>query len=267
MFSDLKNKILLVLILLIVILTSSYYLGLSAYSIHYLRSFFNPFIATANSLTYKLGDFLSIYFIYPQLKADNQHLRQELINLSLQHVELESLKQENEFLKKELAFIEEYKYKHLITKVIGRTPVGNNFYLIINKGYLDGLKEGLAVTTYQGVIIGTIKKAQDHIAFVQLLTDSQSKISAIINAQPSSLGLIRGSYNINLKMELIPKETEIKIGDLVTTSGLDNYIPPGLLIGKIYSLQTDQEKLWQEALIEPTLDYHKIQLVDIILPD
>lgn len=267
MFSRLKNKILLGLAIFIVILTLAYYLGLSAYSLSYLRNFLNPLVSVSNSLTYKISDFLSIYFIYPHLKADNQHLRQELIDLAVQHIELENLKQENDFLRKELAFIEEYKYNHLIARVIGRAPVENNFYLIINKGYLDGLKNGLAVTTHQGVIIGTIKKTEDCLAFVQLLTDNQSKLSAIINAQPNSLGLLRGSYNINLKMELIPKQVQIKIGDLVSTSGLDNYIPPGLLIGRVYDLQADQEKLWQEALIEPILDYHKVQLVDIILPN
>ncbi len=268
MLSNVKKKTTLGLFVFIVFLFLVYYTGISSYPFTYLRWLINPVLSVSSKLTYQISDFLSAYFIYPKIKADNQYLRESLVNLAVQRAEIDKLRQENQFLKKELAFQDEYGYKTVLARIIGRSVLAddNSFYLILNKGSLSGLKPGLAVTTHQGVIIGVLKKVQSNLSFVQLLTDRHSKISAVIKSQPGSLGLLRSSYNLNLKMELIPNQAKIEAGDLVTTSGLDNYIPAGLLIGRVYQVDSDHEKLWQQALVEPLLNYQQIQLVDIILP-
>jgi len=64
----------------------------------------------------------------------------------------------------------------------------------------------------------------------------------------------------------LPKDIKINENDLVVTSGLEENIPAGLIIGRISKVATTPEKYWQEALVEPAVDYQTIRLVTIIIP-
>ena len=52
-------------------------------------------------------------------------------------------------------------------------------------------------------------------------------------AEESALGIAHGQHNINLKIDMLPKDIPILEGDLVATSGLESNIPAGLIIGQI----------------------------------
>ncbi len=262
-----KNKISLILVIICLILITGYYFGFARYSTRYFRAIFNPIVKSANFTSNGLADFLSVYFNKQDLFKLNQKLQDKIIDLSIKNIELETLRQENKFLKKELNFIDNNNFTYLIARIIGHGPDYISTDFIINKGSLSGLKPGLAVTTHQGVIIGKIDKVETNIAHIKLLNDNQSKISATIAAKGSALGLVSGEHNLNLKIELLPKDIKLVKDDIVATSGLDDYIPAGLLIGTIYQIDSSQEKLWQQALIEPALDYNNIHLVDILIPN
>jgi rod shape-determining protein MreC len=64
----------------------------------------------------------------------------------------------------------------------------------------------------------------------------------------------------------LPKDIDISVDDLVATSGLEPDIPAGLIIGQVSKVDKAQEKFWQEAMIEPAVEYHTIRLVTVILP-
>jgi len=262
-----KNKVSLIVAIICLILIATYYLGVSRYSTRYFRAVLNPVVKSANFTSGSLADFLSVYFNKQDLFEINQQLQKQVIDLSIKNIELETLRQENEYLKKELNFIDDNNYIHLIARIIGRGPDYISTDLIINKGLLAGIKPGLAVTTNQGVIIGKISKVENNIAHIKLLNDNQSKISAIVASKNSALGLVSGEHNLNLKIELLPKDVALAEHDIISTSGFDDYIPAGLLIGTIYQIDSSQEKLWQQALVEPALDYSNIHLIDVLIPN
>lgn len=262
-----KNKISLVLVIICFILITVDSLGASRYSIRYFRAILNPIVKSANFTSASLADFLSVYFNRQDLFKVNQDLREKIVDLSIKNIELTTLRQENEFLKAELDFKDSYDYTSLIARIIGRGPDYISTDLIINQGSLVGVKSGFAVTTAQGVIIGKISEVEDNLAHIRLLSDNQSKISAIVAAKQTSLGLVSGEHNLNLKIELLPKDIKLNADDIVATSGLDDYIPAGLFIGNIYQIDSSQEKLWQQALIEPALDYYNVRLVNILIPN
>jgi len=54
---------------------------------------------------------------------------------------------------------------------------------------------------------------------------------------------------------------------MVGTSGLERDIPEGLLIGEIVKITNEDEKLWQEAIVRPFVDYDEVRLVTVILPE
>jgi rod shape-determining protein MreC len=67
-------------------------------------------------------------------------------------------------------------------------------------------------------------------------------------------------------MNFIPQSAEISLDDVVVTSGLEQYIPRGLIIGKIIEVTKDNNELWQNAVIESTVDSEDLVIVSVLLP-
>ncbi len=242
------------------------YTPIRRYSLDYLYKIFNPILSSNNFISYSLSNFLASYLTHSDLASTNQQLRQEIVKLYRENINLKFLRQENKTLKSELQFVSSYNYRHLVAHVIGHGASYLNTQLIIDKGYLDGLRIGLPVVADRGILIGRLSKIEQHISYVRLLTDNQSKLSVNIIGDRPALGFLHGEHNLNLKVEFLPKDISLHKGDLASTSGLDLNIPGGLLIGKIYNLSFSQKDLWQEAYVEPLLDYQVIYFVDILLP-
>jgi cell shape-determining protein MreC len=67
-------------------------------------------------------------------------------------------------------------------------------------------------------------------------------------------------------MDLIPQDQQVSQDQLVATSGLDQFIPPDLLIGKITAISKTAGELFQQASVEPLLSYNTIDIVSVIIP-
>jgi len=52
----------------------------------------------------------------------------------------------------------------------------------------------------------------------------------------------------------------------VVTSGLEEKIPGGLVIGKVTKVNSDSNEVWQSADIEPLIDFDHLTMVSILLP-
>jgi rod shape-determining protein MreC len=65
-------------------------------------------------------------------------------------------------------------------------------------------------------------------------------------------------------MNYIPQNEIIKVGDMVITSGLEENVPSGLLIGVIEAVEKEAYQPFQKAVITPSVDLTKIKQVLVI---
>jgi len=219
---------------------------------------------------YKAGVDLSNTEVRLLSKAElielNQELKDQVLDLTIRITELKIFEEENKELVKQLDFLSRQPYQTVTARIIGRSPDYSEDILIINRGSKDGLKDGLAVIAEEGVLIGKIIKTERNQSKVMVLTDAQSKVAAAILNQNRTVGLVEGQYGLSAKLGLIPQNEEVKVNDLVITSGLEENIPKGLLIAKVDHLTTQPNDVFQSALLSLLLDYNKINLVSVILP-
>jgi rod shape-determining protein MreC len=66
-------------------------------------------------------------------------------------------------------------------------------------------------------------------------------------------------------MEYVPLDKKISIGDSVVTSGLEENIRWGILIGQIVEINKKDNSIFQELTIKPLLNPN-FKIVSIILP-
>lgn len=227
-----------------------------------------------------IGEKLSPFFVKKDLIEENKELRSKLAKLYKENVDLKLRERDYQILKTQLEFLEEKDYQYILAQVIGKTPEPLSQTLIINRGSQDGLKEGLAVTIDDGILIGKLTKVDKNTSQVLLLLDHQSRVAALVqrsisqkdkisqsaNSEALAPGIIKGQFDLSLIMDLIPLDKKITPDDPVITSGLEPDIPAGLLIGYVESVETSPNQLFQKAIVRPLANFEGLRIVTIILP-
>lgn len=229
---------------------------------------YNAFFPTQDWLFKKSNKF-GLFFYYlinaNKLMAENNLLKDKINELIKKQTELEITRQENQNLKNSLNYLSTVNYNYLTAKIIGRN-IQNPQLLILDKGGMNGVKDNLIVIYNNGVVLGKISQTANYLSYLLLLTDNQSLIAAKIINQNNTTSLIRGELGISANMTMVPQEENININDIVITSGLEENIPSGLLIGQILEIKNSPEALFKNAIIKPFFDIRQTEYVTIILP-
>ena len=203
--------------------------------------------------------------------------RETINQLTAERAELKFLEEENLVLRKQLNFLAKSDYRYVMANIISRSQPEsdsiNSRAIIIDKGKNDGLYAGLAVTSVQGmaassrgVIIGKVINAKDNLSEIYLITDKKCKLASAILGENKTIGIAAGELGLTIKMNFIPQTEKIKINDLMATSGLEQGIPRGLLIGRVVKVDKENNEVWQSATIEPQINLDSLSVVAVLIP-
>ena len=199
-----------------------------------------------------------------KVKDENQTLKEKNIQLELANSNLKEDAVENEYLRKELSFFKENNYDYLIGDIIGKSLSSYEQLLFVNKGSLDNVRTGDPVIINDGILIGKIYKVYKTYSMILLVIDNNSAVAATVQNNDKTVGIINGVYGLSMRMDFIPQTEETTIGDKVISSGLERYVPRGLLIGMIDDIHYKQGELFKSATIKPLVDFNKITIVTIL---
>ena len=211
-----------------------------------------------------IQDFLTAPRDMASLRQRNTELEAEVSELQTQIIQLQQEVGETQSLRALLDFAQartENRYRG--AAVIGRDPSPFLHYVIINRGSNDGIRRGMPVVTNQG-LVGRIDAVIADAARVQLVTDPASTVNIRLqNAEVEAS--LSGSVTGDVALDLIPQDTNIQPGDLVLTSGLGGGYPPDLIVGQVVNVRTRDFDLFQQATVQPVVDFNRLQIVLIIV--
>lgn len=140
--------------------------------------------------------------------------------------------------------------------------------IIIDKGTTQGLKKNMAVITNAGMI-GIISKVYKTSSEIKLITanDKANKISVSIKiGDIDTYGILNGYEKEKhlIKIVEVDKDTDVKVGDSVMTSGLSEYIPRGLYIGQVTKIEKDKYNLSKKIYVQTKQDFNNIHYVTVL---
>jgi len=257
-----KNKIRLLLAVIGLLIFLHYFKVLKPFENFLGQGLFN----TQNFLFNQSND-LNIFFYYllnaKKIYFENEQLKKSLSQQQLDKTAWLISQNENDQLKKALNYLKNTDYKYQTAKIIGQSTLNPQIF-IIDQGKDSGILENNIVVYDDGIVLGKIDKVMDNTAYFLLMTDNQSQIAAKILNQDKTIGLVTGQLGINATLKMIPQEAEVMPGDNLVTSGLEQGIPSGLLLGKVVELKTSAQSLFKEAVIQPFFDIRQINYVQII---
>jgi len=197
------------------------------------------------------------------LKTENENLLRENNALAGRVAELENEKKENITLRDQLNLAPRKKFDLAASFVIGQDPQRLGSWIMIDKGETSGLKPGMPVIAYEGIIVGKIEEVFRNSSKVILLTDSESAINTS-DLETGARGILKGEYGLGIVLDLVTQTDALNVGDTIMTSGLGGDLPKGLLVGKIREIKTTSDKLFQQAVVVPRIKYTDLETIFVI---
>ncbi|MEI8361305.1 MAG: rod shape-determining protein MreC [bacterium] len=199
-----------------------------------------------------------------QVVAD---LENRLSAANSENLRLKLLEEENKTLREHLNFLVTKQKKYVMANVIyGGDPNLVNQQLVIDQGTKNGIIPGLAIVDSNGNVVGKILSANSLTANICLINNSSCQFASTIMNKGKTIGVTKGELGLTIKMDFIPQTEQIKKDDIVFTSGLENNIPRGLVIGRLSEIKKENNALWQTASIESFSNFNELSVVAVIIP-
>jgi rod shape-determining protein MreC len=211
-----------------------------------------------------LQEFLTAPRDIATLRQRNVELEGEVAELQSQVIQLQQQVGQTQILAALVDFEQanpENRYQP--AAVIGRDPSPFLHYVIINIGSNDGILRGMPVVTNQG-LIGRIDAVIADAARVQLINDPASSVNVRLQNAETEASLV-GSVEGDVVLQLIPQDVNVQPGDLVLTSGLGGGYPPDLIIGQVVNVRSRDFDLFQQATVQPVVDFNRLEIVLVIV--
>ncbi len=231
---------------------------------------FSFFQGTVSQTLHWFGQSADSVSSFADLKSRYDQASDRLKKYEGNERELVLLRLENQRLKSQLDFHASLSYFNVAAEVIGKDPTRVYSSMVINKGYLDGIRIDQPVVANQnGVpgLVGKIARVSLASAIVQPVLDANLFISARMeNSRNEGLISGKGSNEEVLVMNFVKKRAaaDIFAGDLVVTSGLESIYPAELLIGRVRAVSSQEYETSLNIEVEPVVDFAKLEYLYVL---
>lgn len=213
-------------------------------------------------LANRVRGFLDHYLFLVGKAKENKSLIEEIEKLKTEVGRYQDVLEENKRLKTLLSLKESQSTYIATVRVIGRDP-GNWFRtIVVDKGEKDGLKKDMTAISHSG-IVGRIYKVMPGTAKILLITDHGSSLAARV-LRTRDEGILEGTVGGLCRLKYIRQSSEIKVGDVLLSSGLDGVFPKGLIIGTVSKVERKKSGFFQEIDVTPSTDITKLEEVIIV---
>lgn len=231
-----------------------------------IRDTYVPLQSGVNSFRNNWDGWTAVFSDKSHLQKQIKLLEAENSRLTMENQSLQEYKQESFRLRKMLNFdnSNREKFDLLPAHLIARSP--NNWYecITIDRGLRQGVQNGMPVIS-PGGLVGCVGSVSENSAQVNLITDREMAVGAIIQKTRETNGIVEGLGDSNeLRMINIPYYSKISEGDRIISSGLSATYPPGINIGTVTEVTREPNGLLQVAMIKPAVDFNKLEEVFVI---
>jgi rod shape-determining protein MreC len=200
------------------------------------------------------------------LEEQNETLVKRVAELTLLANQSESLMSENAQLRRLIGIQEQSRFKILISQILYSPSNPLSQRIVIDRGASDNIKAGQGVSDHQG-IVGQVVRVLENKSEVALLDDRDM----VIPVQVSRNGL-RGALYGNgrgqaLELRHMAAVSDLQVGDVLMTSGIDGVYPPGFPVATIEKIDRNVDKNFAHVYCSPVGGVNRFRHVMILFYD
>ncbi|WP_294441337.1 rod shape-determining protein MreC [uncultured Slackia sp.] len=192
---------------------------------------------------------------YTALQQENAQLRDQL-------VQMEELRQENERLTALLDIQSQYQIDGATGRVIGTGSDAYSRDITVNVGSNSGVEPGQAVVGPSG-LVGQVTEVSPLTCRVRLITDPQSGVSAYLQSSRDQC-VVKGAVDGLLYLEYLDDAVQVKVGDVVVTSGMGGSFPAGITIGTVTNVVNQAGTSDRTVIVSPLSTADALEEVTVV---
>lgn len=224
----------------------------------YLQSMVSPLQYLANTPKLAMTWISTNVATRNQLMAENQQFRLNELEFHQQTMQLEIVKQENERLRSLLASPLRSEIKKMVAEILSVDSDPYTHQVVINRGASDGVYEGQPVLDALGVV-GQILHVGQTTSRVILITDVSHALPVRVKRNGLRL-LASGSGQIDrLNHNFVPQSADVKVGDVLVTSGLGGKYPEGYPVATISFVSNDESREFMRVFSTPIAEIDRLR--------
>lgn len=221
----------------------------------------SPFLNFFQHVAGAISNFCQSFLETKDLKRENATLKEENSRLLSEIAKINELERENKILREK--FQSSGSEIQILAQVRGFD--GPRTSILINQGQNQGILNSLSVISASNMIVGRTSEAYFNFSKILLINSPLSEVAAMTQDERAK-GILRGKGAGNsLSLEMVSKEEEIKVGDKIIASGLDNIFSKGFLIGEVVEIVKNDLEIFQKAKIKPYVDFDDLEEVFILI--
>ena len=226
-----------------------------------------PFRSAVAAVDRQAMEIYNYIFSYEALKAENEALKKQILQMESDIATAHELLRENERYKALAGLSDEHEdYVFEPAYIISWDSSSYRSAFTIGKGTNSGITAGMCAVTENGQVVGLVTEAGSNWATVTTILDANLEISASI-ASSGYTGVVQGTYQSEstrlLRMNYLGTDAVLKNGDQVVTTGSTQY-PRGLLLGNITNVSLDEAGVAKYAALQASCDLEGLEQIFII---
>jgi len=203
------------------------------------------------------------YVAVLEVREENARLRERVVELEEANLQYREALVASGHLQQIASMRDDFETPMLPSEVVGLDVMPWFRSVLVDRGGAHGVQAGNPVITAEGVV-GLVTATSRHAAKTMLLLDRQSAIDGIVQ-RSRARGIVRGRGTDQLSFEFVVRGGDVKVGDIVITSGLGGVYPKGLRIGEVVEISDPGGDLLQTATLRPAVDFGRLEQVFVML--
>ena len=200
------------------------------------------------------------------LLRENARLRREAMRLRRENSLLREAAAENSKLRRALQLRQTAPLRMISAEIISRRASSWFDTAILDRGRNAGLQKGAAVVSESGMLVGQIVEVNPFTSQVAALTDANSGIGAMLRRSRHS-GVLQGQDTDYLVLSYLPKDADVRVKDVVVSSGMGRVIPRGFPIGRVERVVRNKSAGTTSAWVTPSVRLDEVEQVFVINPE
>ena len=199
------------------------------------------------------------------LVKENIDLKAEQLLLKAQVQRLLAIESENNQLRALMRSSTQMKGKVLIAQLlaVNSDPFVNQ--VVLNKGSRDGVFVGQPVLDSNGVM-GQIIQVSLLTSRVLLVNDAHSGVPVQVARNGIRAIAMGDTYSGKLRLANVPQTADIRVGDVLVTSGLGEHYPEGYPVGQVAAVVKDPGLQFSVIMLEPSAHLDRSREVLLLWP-
>jgi rod shape-determining protein MreC len=226
----------------------------------------NPQVQKVRAIAF--GSFASVSSIFydlfniTQLKNENKILRQINAELMLQ---LSTLREQG-ILNRELTGMLGYKDTSSLpltpATIVSKSLSITQNTITINEGTLRGIKPGMPVISYRGMV-GIIQTCSDNFSIARTLKNVDLKLT--VKNEKNRLNGIMKWDGEKLMIVDVPKTYDFDIGDRIVTSEMSSIIPVPIPVGIVSKIEEERTGILNLIHVTPFEEVMTVEHVFVLM--